>query len=257
MSDAIIVENLGKKFRRFHQDRPYTFQEAITRGFKRMRSVDEFWALRNVSFSIPKGKMLGVVGHNGAGKSTLLRLVGKLGRPDEGKIETSGRMGALLSLGAGFHPELTGRENIFINGVISGLLRSEVKGQFDSIVDFAELEDFIDNPLHTYSNGMRMRLGFAVAAHIHPEILLIDEVLAVGDMAFQKKCLNRIHKFRESGCTILLVSHQTSFMEEYCDSVIWLNKGNIQDMGDPQNVIHSYNSMMRTKAASYDLESEY
>lgn len=248
MGDAIVVENVSKKFRRFHQDRPYTFQEAITRGFRRMSSVDEFWALKDVSFTIPKGKMLGVIGHNGAGKSTLLRLVGKLGRPDMGSITTIGRMGALLSLGAGFHPELTGRENIFINGVISGLLRSEVKQQFDSIVDFAELEEFIDNPLHTYSSGMRLRLGFAVAAHIEPEVLLIDEVLAVGDMAFQKKCLTRIHQFRDSGCTILLVSHQTAFMKDYCDSVLCLNKGHVHAYGDPADVVNAYHEMMNAKS---------
>lgn len=250
MDDPIIVNNLSKKFRKFAQDRPQTFQEAITRGFGRMRAVDNFWALKNVSFSIPRGQMLGVVGHNGAGKSTLLRLVGKLGTPDSGTISTQGRIGSLLSLGAGFHPELTGRENVYINGVISGLLRSEVREKFDSIVDFAELGAFIDSPLRSYSSGMNMRLGFSVATHIQPEILLIDEVLAVGDIAFQKKCINRILHFREQGCTILIVSHSNNFIAEHCDKVLWLNKGEIKGYGPALDVIGEYTDFMGVKPAA-------
>ncbi|MFK7802339.1 MAG: ABC transporter ATP-binding protein [Anaerolineae bacterium] len=247
MKDPIIVDQISKQFRRFSQDRPHTFQEAIAKGFGQIRAVDKFWALKDVSFSIPSGKMLGVIGHNGAGKSTLLRLIGKLGRPDKGNITTNGRIGTLLSLGAGFHPELTGRENVFINGVISGLLRSEVIKKFDSIVDFAELDQFIDNPLHTYSNGMKMRLGFAVATHIQPEILLIDEVLAVGDIAFQEKCIKRILTFKEQGCTILIVSHSNNFVAEHCDDALWLNKGKIKGYGPAADIVQQYAQFMQTK----------
>ena len=249
-SDPIIVKKISKKFRRYAQDRPHTLQEAIAKGFSQMWAVDHFWALKDVDFSIPKGEMLGVVGHNGAGKSTLLRLIGKLGKPDSGTITTHGRIGTLLSLGAGFHPELTGRENVYINGVISGLLRSEVSQKFDSIVDFAELHDFIDNPLHTYSNGMKMRLGFAVATHIQPDILLIDEVLAVGDIAFQEKCIERILTFKKQGCTILIVSHSNHFIATHCDKALWLNKGQIKSYGQAANVIEQYSEFMHSKAAA-------
>ncbi len=199
MSIAIAVQGLGRQFRRYHLDRPWTLQEAVQRGLRRMAPAEHFWALREVSFSVAHGHALGVVGPNGAGKSTLLRLLGGVGRPNEGTIEVHGRIGALLELGAGFHPDLTGRENLFINGLISGLTRSEVTTRLDSIVDFAELQDFIDNPLRTYSSGMQMRLAFAVAIHTDPEIFLIDEVLAVGDLSFQRKCLERITQLKRAG----------------------------------------------------------
>lgn len=248
MSDPITVQNVSKQFRRYAQNRPHTFQEAITRGFSQLWAVDQFWALKDVDFSIPKGEMLGVVGHNGAGKSTLLRLIGKLGRPDSGTVTTRGRIGSLLSLGAGFHPELTGRENVYINGVISGLLRSEVREKFDSIIDFAELHDFVDSPLHTYSNGMKLRLGFAVATHIQPEILLIDEVLAVGDIAFQQKCIDRILTFKKQGCTILIVAHNNHFIADHCDKALWLNKGQVKGYGPAADVIDQYAEFMHLKA---------
>ncbi len=251
MDNSIVVKNLGKKFRKYNQARPHTLQEAIVRGFKGMRASESFWALKNVSFSIREGNMVGVIGHNGAGKSTLLRLVGDLGKPDEGSIKTNGRIGALLSLGAGFHPELTGRENIYINGVISGLLRKQVHKQFDSIVEFAELEEFIDNPLHTYSSGMAMRLGFSIATHIQPDILLIDEVLAVGDLAFQQKCLDRIIDFKRKHCTILLVSHDTHFVAQHCDSAVWLDKGQIRNLGPAAEVVDQYVEAMQEKVAVY------
>ena len=240
MPDPIIVRGLGKQFRRYQANRPRTLQEMILRGLRGMRPVERFWALQDVSFSVPQGQMLGVIGHNGAGKSTLLQLVGGIGKPDQGRVEVEGRIGALLSLGAGFHPELTGRENVSINGVISGLTRREVKERFDSIVAFAELEDFIDSPLRTYSSGMKMRLAFAVAIHIEPEILLIDEVLAVGDMAFQKKCLARINQFKERGCTILLVSHGVEFIEQNCDEALWLHSGQMRAYGPADVVVDQY-----------------
>jgi lipopolysaccharide transport system ATP-binding protein len=191
--------------------------------------------------------MVGVIGSNGAGKSTLLRLVGSVGQPDEGKVTVNGRIGALLDLGAGFHPDLTGRENVFISGVIAGLTRRQVAERFDSIVEFAELEEFIDNPLRTYSTGMKMRLAFAVAVHIDPDILLVDEVLAVGDMAFQQKCLDRIAQFKEAGCTILLVSHDVGMVRQLCDEVLWLRKGQVVAYGPAEIVTDQYTNEMSSE----------
>ncbi len=240
MTNPIVVRNLGKRFRRRQAERPGTLKEALFRGFRRVMLSEAFWALRDVSFSVARGGMLGVIGPNGAGKSTLLRLVGGVGRPDEGEIETHGRIGALLSLGAGFHPDLTGRENAWVNGIISGMTRGEVRQRFDSIVAFAELEEFIDQPLRTYSTGMQMRLGFAVAVHTDPEILLIDEVLAVGDLAFQRKCLERILQLKAGGCAILLVSHDTDAVRQICDEALWLRHGEIAARGPSDAVVSQY-----------------
>lgn len=245
MDPAIVVTQLGKRFRRRGGNRPSTLKEAILRGMRGMRD-ETFWGLRDVSFSIEPGRTVGIVGPNGAGKSTLLRLVGGVGRPDTGWVQTRGRIGALLDLGAGQHPELTGRESIFISGVISGMLRSEVEQRFDEIVDFAELDDFIDSPLRTYSTGMQMRLAFAVAVHIDPQILLVDEVLAVGDIAFQRKCLDRIAQFKTQGCTILLVSHDPGQMRGLCDEVIWLRHGEVVAQGPTDLVMDDYVSAMDT-----------
>jgi len=184
--------------------------------------------------------MVGIIGPNGAGKSTLLRLIGGIERPDEGQVVVQGRIDALLDLGAGFHPDLTGRENVFINGVIAGLTRQEIAERFDSIVDFAELREFIDSPLRTYSTGMHVRLGFAVAAHLEPEILLIDEVLAVGDLAFQRKCLGRIAQFKAEGCTIVLVSHDLSAVRQLCDEALWLRRGKVAAYGPAELVADQY-----------------
>jgi lipopolysaccharide transport system ATP-binding protein len=245
LSDPIVVDGISKRFRRYSADRPWTLQETILRGFRKRQSDDYFWALNEVSFQVPSGKMLGLIGRNGAGKSTLLRLIGGVGEPDQGNISTRGRIGALIDLGAGFHPDLTGRENIFINGVISGLLRQEVVQRFDDIVSFSELEDFIDSPLRTYSTGMRMRLAFSVAVNIDPDILLIDEVLAVGDLAFQRKCLDRITLFKEAGCTILLVSHDANLVADMCDEAIWLNDGRTAARGPAELVVEQYASAMQ------------
>lgn len=243
----IDVRGLSKWFRRYSGDRPTDLKSAVLSGFRRLKPEDQFWALQDVSFAIPKGRMVGLIGANGAGKSTMLRLLGGVGQPDKGSITVQGRIGALLDLGAGFHPDLTGRENIFISGVISGLTRQEVAQRFDSIVAFSELEQFIDSPLRTYSTGMAMRLGFSVAAHIEPEVLLVDEVLAVGDLAFQRKCLDRIAKFREDGCTIVLVSHDMASIEGLCDEVIWLKKGQIEAHGPTEVVIGQYVAAMRAE----------
>jgi lipopolysaccharide transport system ATP-binding protein len=243
MPDAIIVQNLSKSFHLYHADRPPTLKEALVRGLRglrRMAPAERFWALRDVSFSVAPGRLVGVIGPNGAGKSTLLRLIGGVGRPDEGQVTVHGRIGALLDLGTGFHPDLTGRENVFINGVISGLTRHEVDQRFDSIVAFAELEAFIANPLRTYSTGMQLRLGFAVAAHTEPEILLIDEVLAVGDISFQRKCLDRIAQFKAEGCTIILVSHDTNLIQQLCDEALWLRQGKLMAYGPADVVAGQY-----------------
>jgi lipopolysaccharide transport system ATP-binding protein len=244
MAETVVVNQLGKRFRRFHKDRPYTLQEAFTRGFTGVTPIDWFWALREVSFTVKQGRMLGIIGFNGAGKSTLLRLIGGVGRPDEGGVEVNGRIGGLLELGAGFHPDLSGKENVFINGVISGLTRQEVRQRYESIISFAELESAIDEPLRTYSTGMRMRLGFSIAVHTDPEILLIDEVLAVGDIGFQRKCFNRINDFLARGCTIIIVSHNTDHITGLCDEAIWLHSGCIKARGDPNNVVNNFVSAM-------------
>lgn len=240
MEDAIQVEGLAKKFSRYRADRPWTFQDLFASAGKRSLKRDEFWALQEVSFRLAPGRMAGVIGRNGAGKSTLLRLVGRVGEATQGRIITRGRIGALIDLGAGFHPDLTGRENVFINGVVSGLRRGEVAQNFDSIVAFAELEQFIDSPLRIYSMGMQIRLAFAVAVHIQPDILLIDEVLAVGDAAYQKKCLERIAWFKAQGCAILLVSHDTGLVSRLCDEALWLEAGRVAAHGTPDEVVRQY-----------------
>ncbi|GAB4192411.1 MAG: ABC transporter ATP-binding protein [Roseiflexaceae bacterium] len=240
MPDAITVSGLGKRFLR-RTNRPSTLKETLLRGW---RPTEWRWGLRDVSFSVAPGTMLGVVGANGAGKSTLLRLIGGVGRPDEGRVQTCGRIGALLDLGAGFHPDLSGRENVRIAGVIAGLTRAELAQRFDQIVAFAELEAAIDAPLRTYSSGMQMRLAFAVAVHTEPEILLIDEVLSVGDMAFQHKCVARISQLKAQGCTIVLVSHETEQLRRLCDQVLWLREGQRAAYGAAELVVGQYVAAM-------------
>lgn len=239
MRGSIIVQGLGKEFRRRVGDRPTTLKEAVLRGWGSSR-VERFWGLRDINFTVHRGRCVGVVGKNGAGKSTLLRLIGGVGKPDEGQVTVGGRVGALLDLGTGLTDDLTGRENIFVAGVIAGMLRSEVEARFDSIVTFAELESFIDNPIRTYSTGMRMRLAFAVAVHVDPEILLVDEALAVGDLAFQRKCLARIAEIKASGCTIFLVSHEASQIRALCDEVIYLRQGRLVAHGPPDETLALY-----------------
>lgn len=244
---AIEVAGVGKKYRQYHDSRPTTFTEVLRGGLRQLRPSTVYWALRNVSFSVGDGMMLGIIGNNGAGKSTLLRLIGGIGRQDEGTIVTEGRIGAILDLGAGFHPDLTGRENVYVTGVIGGLSRQEVKDRFDEIVSFAEAEAYIDNPLRTYSSGMQMRLAFSVATHIDPQILLIDEVLSVGDLAFQKKSLDRIYHFKNNGRTIVLVSHDIQQVEALCDQVLWLRDGEVAALGESQVVVGQYRAEARAE----------
>ncbi len=251
MGSAIMVRNLGKAYRPRDRGRPTSLKGRILSGYRAPPRAP-FWALRNVSFSIPRGRAVGVVGLNGAGKSTLLRLIGGVGAPDEGSIKVNGRIGALLDIGAGLTEDLTGRENLFLLGVISGMLRSEIKAKFDDIVEFAELADFIEQPVRTYSTGMRMRLAFAVAVHMSPDILLIDEALAVGDQAFQHKCLKRVSEIRETGCTIFLVSHDESQIEALCDDVILLDHGRLVAYGPLAETMALYTASVDAKVAETD-----
>ena len=239
MAGTIKVEGLAKKFRKWEPNEPMTLQEVVLRGLRRKRR-EWFWALTDVSFQVNPGRMVGIMGFNGAGKSTLLRLVAGVGAPTQGRITIKGRVGAILDLGVGFNPELTGRENIFVSGVCSGLTREEVRQRFDSIVAFSELEEFLDFPLRTYSSGMHVRLAFAVASHIEPEVLLVDEVLAVGDLAFQKKCMDRMKSFKRSGCTGLIVSHSPQAILTMCDDAIWLDHGRVVAFGRAEEVVGQY-----------------
>lgn len=248
MKPAIVVENLGKRYIRASTQRPRTFMEAALQGFRNMGAESEFWALREVSFAVSPGQMLGVLGHNGAGKSTLLQVVSGIVRPDRGSVTVTGRMGALLDIGAGFHPDLTGRENVLISAVVGGLTRREAQAQFDAIVEFSELAAFIDNPLRTYSTGMQMRLGFAVAIHTVPDVLLVDEFLSVGDIAFQSKCLARIMNLKNNGCAIILISHNADQVRTLCDQALWLRQGETKAYGDPEAIATRYMGNMDLKA---------
>ncbi len=256
MKSAVEVTNLTKKFRWLNPDRPSTIQEAVARGLRWTRSVEHIWALRDLSFRVGAGQTMGIIGSNGSGKSTLLRLIGGVGRPDTGRIDVHGRIGALLDLGAGFHPDLTGRENAILGGLLNGLTRREVLDRFDAIVAFAEVEKAIDSPVRTYSTGMLMRLAFATAVHTEPEILLIDEVLSVGDLAFQSKCLDRIAQFRNAGCSILLVSHESSVIQDMCDEAIWLNKGRLMAQGATADVVRQYVEYMEDGRARFVTHDE-
>ena len=236
MRDAITVQDLGKRFNRFHAEKPTTIMEVALSGLRKMRPVEQFWALRHISFTVAPGEMLGIIGHNGAGKSTLLQLIGGVSHPDEGRVKRHGRIGALLDLGAGFHSDLTGRENVFVTAIVAGLTRREVARSFQSIVEFAELEVFIDSPVRTYSTGMQMRLAFAVAVHTHPDVLLVDEFLSVGDVAFQARCLARIAQLKEQGCAIVLISHSAEQVQQLCDRALWMKHGTVMTYGEPEIV---------------------
>ncbi|MGE5071832.1 MAG: ABC transporter ATP-binding protein, partial [Anaerolineae bacterium] len=210
----------------------------------RGQQSEPFWALRNINFQVCGGKMLGIIGGNGAGKTTLLRIMGGVIRPDEGSVRMSGRLSALIDLGTGFHSDLTGKDNLFINAIISGLTRREARQQYNSIVSFAELEGVMDNPLRTFSSGMQLRLAFAIAIHIQPDILLVDEVLAVGDVRFRKKCLQKIEEFRASGSAIVLVSHDVTLVRQMCDDALWLRKGTIAAYGPAEETADQYAAEM-------------
>jgi lipopolysaccharide transport system ATP-binding protein len=251
---AIRVENLGKSYRLAHASGERagykTLRESLTGGVatlaNRVRgkldrgTTEEFWALRDVSFEVQPGEVVGIIGRNGAGKSTLLKVLSRITKPTTGRVEINGRVGSLLEVGTGFHPELTGRENVYLNGSILGMSRWEIDRKFDEIVAFAEVEKFLDTPVKRYSSGMYVRLAFAVAAHLEPEILIVDEVLAVGDAAFQKKCLNRLDQCSSTGSTVLFVSHQISALQRLCKSALLLDSGRVVASGMKEEVIPLY-----------------
>jgi lipopolysaccharide transport system ATP-binding protein len=257
MSNPVIkVENLSKKYVLTHQTGGQggqgTLRDAITDGFKSVSKRftkqsnsedlghEDFWALNDVSFEINQGDRVGIIGRNGAGKSTLLKILSRITEPTNGRITIQGRVASLLEVGTGFHPELTGRENIFLNGAILGMSKVEIKRKFDEIVAFSEVEKFLDTPVKRYSSGMYVRLAFAVAAHLESEILIIDEVLAVGDMAFQRKCIGKMDEVAKSGRTILFVSHTISVVENLCNKAIYLEKGRVKDAGESGPILNRY-----------------
>jgi lipopolysaccharide transport system ATP-binding protein len=236
---AIVVADVSKRFR-LYRERSSSLKETITSRFGRRASFEDFWALRDVSISITKGCTYGLIGHNGSGKSTLLRLMAGIHPPTSGAVRTQGRISALLELGAGFHPELSGRENIYLNGSILGLTRREINAVLGEIIEFSGLEDFVDSPVKHYSSGMYVRLGFAIAVHVNPDILMIDEVIAVGDEEFQRRCFDHLYKLRREGVTIVMVSHSAPLMEQMCDEVSWLDHGRLQMTGSASEVVRAY-----------------
>lgn len=255
-NEAIVVEAVTKSFR-VRQSGTRTLKSAVLERFLgRSRYQRTLNAVDNVSFTVRKGETLGIIGANGAGKSTLLSLITGTSAPTTGRIESQGTISSLLELGAGFHPELTGRENVFLYGAIMGLSRSQMLERFDSIVEFAELADFIDQPVKHYSSGMYVRLGFAVAVEVDPDILLVDEVLAVGDEAFQRKCIARMERFRRDGKTMLIISHDVPTIQKISDRILFLDHGKVAGLGDPREVAEGYRSVSRARLAK-SMEREW
>ena len=237
---AIKVENLSKLYH-IGDSEPDSVRDAIAGIFRRKRNAaTELWALKDVSFEVQQGETLGIIGRNGAGKSTLLKILSRITKPTGGSAEIQGRVGSLLEVGTGFHNELSGRENIYLNGAILGMKRAEIDSRFDEIVAFSEIEKFLDTPVKHYSSGMYMRLAFSVAAHLEPEVLIVDEVLAVGDVGFQRKCLKKMREVGESGRTVLFVSHDMHSMSRLCDRVIWLRDGSVVRDGATLEVVGDY-----------------
>ena len=242
MTPAIALTNVTKIYRRYTGRQFSTLKSALLQRslMRDLQPSETFPALTDVSFTVPKGSTYGVIGRNGSGKSTALKLVAGITKPTGGVVRVDGRISALIELGAGFHPEISGRENVFINGIMLGLTKRQIQERFDEIVEFAELREFIDAPVKTYSSGMYMRLGFAVAIHVDPDVLLVDEVLAVGDEGFTHKCLDKFSEFRRRGKTILLVTHSLNLVERFCDEALWLDAGRAQTHGDPKRVVGAY-----------------
>src|SRR5438132_4658471 len=240
MSQAIVFDRVSKKFVLTHEQRKTRAPNAWRRMRERGEWKEVFWALQDVSFTIERGEAVGLIGPNGGGKWTILKFLVGILQPTSGHVQTFGRTAALLELGAGFHPDLSGRENVYLNGSILGLSRLQIKRMLDDVVAFAEMERFIDAPVKHYSSGMYMRLGFAIAVHVQPEVLLIDETLAVGDEAFQAKCLARIHEIKKQGVTILLVSHGLDAVRELCRRGIWMDAGRVRADGAAPEVIEAY-----------------
>jgi lipopolysaccharide transport system ATP-binding protein len=263
---AIHVEGLGKRYRLGvgvgqGQGRAGNFLRRLAtpfhyliRSFSQASEADTLWALKDVSFDVQPGEVVGVIGRNGAGKTTLLKILSRITDPSQGRARLNGRVGSLLEVGTGFHPELTGRENIFLNGAIMGLRRAEIKSKFEQIVEFAEVGKFIDTPVKRYSSGMYVRLAFAVAAHLEPEILLVDEVLAVGDLAFQKKCLGKMGSVAQEGRTVLLVSHNMEAVLGLCPRSLWIDKGGLRADGPSREVVRDYSATCMELAGEESLE---
>jgi lipopolysaccharide transport system ATP-binding protein len=260
---AIEVRDLGKQFVIGRKEKYTTLRGKIagsilnpgtwSNGSKSSNSKREYiWALKGISFDVEQGEVVGIIGRNGAGKSTLLKIISRITQPTEGYAQIRGRVGALLEVGTGFHPELTGRENVYLNGAILGMKHAEIESRFEEIVDFAEVHDFLDTPIKHYSSGMHLRLAFAVAAHLNPEILIVDEVLAVGDAAFQRKCMGKVSTVAREGRTVLFVSHNMSAIQDLCTKVILLDKGNIIAQGPVQEIIGRYLSEGTSSTISFD-----
>ncbi len=252
MAYSVLVENVTKQFHLGKAEQYGMLREALVNGAKRLflgkaRKDNILLALNDVSLEIKVGEVVGLIGRNGAGKSTLLKVLSRISYPTSGRVIVNGRVASLLEVGTGFHEELTGRENVYLNGSILGMAKKQVEAKFDAIVDFAGVERFIDTPIKRYSSGMRLRLGFAVAAHLDPEVLLVDEVLAVGDAGFQKKCLDTMEDLRSGGRTVIFVSHNMAAVENLCTRCVWIDGGRVREDGDPRTVIRSY---MATFAAS-------
>ena len=243
---AILLEGISKRFKKVLLRTGYTtVKTSLTRLFGGSSAPVEYVeALRDVSLRVPRGATLGIVGRNGSGKSTLVRIIAGIYRPDAGRVITEGRMSALIELGAGFHPEFTGRENVYINGIILGLSRRDIHRRFDEIIHFAGLEAFIDSPVRTYSSGMYMRLGFSVAVHVDPDILLVDEVLAVGDEPFVRKCLEKMDEFKRRGKTIVMAGHDLPLIERWCDAALLLDGGRVAAQGRAPDVVAAYRGSM-------------
>lgn len=257
--DAVIVDNVSKQFRKHRRKRFLTIKSTMIELLKKKtdREKAKFLALNQLSFNIKKGEMVGIIGRNGSGKSTLLKVVAGITKPTTGKVTINGRLSALIELGGGFHPEISGRENIMINGIILGLSKKYLQSKIDDIIAFSGLEDFIDAPVRTYSSGMFIRLGFSIAIHVNPEILLIDEILAVGDAKFGRKCIDKIEEYKDRGKTILFVSHDLSSVEKFCDRALWLEKGTLMAEGYPREVVDRYLTYIEQEESDlYAIEHE-
>ena len=251
MANILTAENVSKRFR-IRTSRPFTLKESIIQRLQRRHDSGRIlWALRDVNFSVEKGKFLGIIGHNGAGKSTLLRLLSGLGRPTSGSIHCIGNLGSLLELGTGFHMDMSGRENLITGGILSGLTLKQVRAKQDEIIAFSELEEFIDQPIRTYSSGMYLRLAFSTAVHFEPDILLIDEILSVGDSRFQQKCIEKLRSFRLSGKSLVVVSHDLAQVGSLCDEVLVLEEGAVVMQSDPKSSIQCYYDLMRQRTEKH------
>jgi lipopolysaccharide transport system ATP-binding protein len=252
--NAILLDGVTKRFQKVVLRTGYTtLKTALTNLGSRGASASpaaHLDALTDVSLAVPAGATLGMLGRNGSGKSTLIRIIAGIYKPDAGRVVTEGRVSTLIELGAGFHPEFSGRENVYINGIILGLTKKEIRRRFDDIVGFAELEDFIDAPVRTYSSGMYMRLGFSVAVHVDPDILLVDEVLAVGDEAFVRRCLDKMDEFKKQGKTIVLAGHDLLLVERWCDRALLLERGRVTAQGLPADVVATYRRSLAVEATA-------